>query len=309
MALLWPWPTVTSMIPKIQSIKVLWCHINMYVCMYIYIYIYARMCIIQMKRTWYHESIHKETMISRKALFVSEVSLQYTAMHCNALQRTAIHCNTLQYTANTLQHRWYQFLSEVVLQHTAKHCKHTATHTATHCNTDDIKERCVLVWGRSATHCNTAKQCNTLQHTAKTVIDSNTLLHRWYQGRPCWCLGSLYTTLRHTATHSNTLQSHYNLTATHCNTGNIKGDFVLVSGRSAPHCSTLQHTATHCNTLQHITIQCNTDDIKREIVLLWGDRETRFSLSNLVCYNKPGRRSCCHGCGSLDIYCMPLGGW
>jgi len=44
--------------------------------------------------------------------------------------------------------------------------------------------------------------------------------------------------LRHTATHCNTLQH----TATHCNT-------------LPTHCNTLQHTATHCNTLP---THCNT---------------------------------------------------
>ena len=56
--------------------------------------------------------------------------------------------------------------------------------------------------------------------------------------------------LRHTATHCNTLQH----TATHCNT----------LPHTATHCNTLQHTATHCNML-HVTMShwCCTQQTSR----------------------------------------------
>jgi len=70
---------------------------------------------------------------------------------------------------------------------------------------------------------------------------------------------SVCHSLRHTATHCNTLQhtaslrhslqqtATHCLTATHCNTLQHTATHCL----TATHCNTLQHTATHCNTLQH----------------------------------------------------------
>ena len=55
-------------------------------------------------------------------------------------------------------------------------------------------------------------------------------------------------TLRHTATHCNTLQHTVHIHSTDAQ--------FRASEHTATHCSTLQHTATHCNTLQHTATHC-----------------------------------------------------
>jgi len=100
-------------------------------------------------------------------------------------------------------------------------------HTATHCNT---ATNCKTLQ-YTATHCNTATQRNTLQHTA---IYCNTLHHTatrvttptqptpyTHRKEPCM--------LQHTASKSrvcyNTLQHRAVYAATHCNTHTIKRPF------------------------------------------------------------------------------------
>jgi len=100
------------------------------------------------------------------------------------------------------------------IQHAAKHrialqhnAIHTATYNATHCHIQVTHDP----WHRSDTQCNTATQCNALQHFA-----------------------TLCNTLQHTTTHYNT---------------QVTRDIWHSSGKT--HCNTLQHTATHCRTMQH----------------------------------------------------------
>jgi len=97
----------------------------------------------------------------------------------------------------------------------------TLQHTATHCNTLQLKHVFhfrILPPSTVATHI--ATHCSTLQHTAAHC-----------------------NTLQHTATHCNTLQH----IAVHDNT----------LQHTTTHCSTLLHAATHCNILQHTITPCN----------------------------------------------------
>ena len=99
---------------------------------------------------------------------------------------------------------------------------HTATHTATLCNSACAMGGCTRTL---------ALDCCALQYTATlTATHRITLQH----------------SLHHTATRCNTLQHSLQHTATHCNT--LQHTATLI----ASHCNILQHTATHCNT------QCNT---------------------------------------------------
>ena len=77
-----------------------------------------------------------------------------------------------------------------------------------------------------------------------------------------------YSTLQHTATHCNTLQSTLQHTATHYHYMKLgkkkressKCNYYINSPGAMvkAHCNTLQHTATYCNTLQHTATHCNT---------------------------------------------------
>ena len=96
-----------------------------------------------------HDTCVVVTFIIRISFKYYQLSLQHTAIYCNALQHTATHCNTLQHTATHCN----------TLQLTATHCN-TLQHTATRCNTLQ----------HAAPHCNTlqhtATHCKMLQHIA-----------------------------------------------------------------------------------------------------------------------------------------------
>jgi len=92
------------------------------------------------------------------ALYFTQLSVQCTATHCNALQRIATHCNALQHIATHCHALQRTATHCATLPRTATHC-HTLQRTATHCN----------ALQRTATHCNalrrTATHCNALQRT------------------------------------------------------------------------------------------------------------------------------------------------
>ena len=61
-----------------------------------------------------------------------------------------------------------------------------------------------------------------------------------------------YDTMRHTATHCNTLRMTPALLASSRPQKEPTSESNLLTPQhTATHCNTLQHTATHCNTLQH----------------------------------------------------------
>jgi len=102
----------------------------------------------------------------------------------------------------------------------------------------------------------TVAQCNTLQHTVKTLQDHVKAL----QDAATHC-----NMLQHATTHCNTLQH----TARHCNT----------LRQSATYCNTLQRTATHCTTLQITATRtyCSTHRDSIRHVLCWFGKCCMFS--------------------------------
>jgi len=139
---------------------------------------------------------------------------EYTTTNCITLQQTATHCNTLQ-------------------------------HTTTHCKLHRI-----------ATH------CNTLQHTFDGVrkclqVYATTMCER---GSDCCAAGGQVNamcihcnTMKYTATHSNTLQTHClrtpntsKPTVTHSATQSADPTKIHHSQHRTHH--TLQKTEIHCNT-------------------------------------------------------------
>jgi len=167
------------------------------------------------------------------------ISLQRTAMHCNALQRTdarvyvgcgpcaaectATYCNA-GYDCNTLQH-------------TATHCN-TLQHTATQRYACIHRVRIL----RRGIPCNTLQQTLTLQHTATHIC---TCIHRLQILRcaiPCNKVQYIIS-LQHTATHICTC--------------------IIGCESDAQH--SRQYTATHyftSNTLQHIYAHIYSQQIR-----------------------------------------------
>jgi len=119
-------------------------------------------------------------------------TLQHTATHF-PLQHTATHCNTLQRTSqyNTLHTKYCN-----TLQHTATHRSH-----GRRCcyrlpaNISDMVHRARVL---TATHCNNATYCNTLQHTSHGRRCGDRLRANVSYG--------VYGARILTATHCNTLQ-------------------------------------------------------------------------------------------------------
>ena len=148
--------------------------------------------------THYNTMQHTATLcdtLQQDLLHYYKITLQHTAIHCNATQHTATHCNTLQPTATHCNRTYATNTVLRLLRGTSIHCKILQTHhntlqrTVTHRNTMQ----------HTATLCNalqyTEMHCNTLQHTAAHC-----------------------STLQHTAAHCSTLQNTATHTATHCNT-------------------------------------------------------------------------------------------
>jgi len=241
--------------------------------------------------------------------------LSRPATHCNTLHHTATHCSALQYTATMLMtavndhtarmtaafHTHTQHISILgpsrpamhynMLHHTAPHCT-TLHHTAMHCNalqytatmhitgmneshhTHDCGIS--LTW-KTRTTVMTVAPCNTLRHPATHY---NTLEHPAKMHITAVTIAHC-NTLQHTATHCNTLQH----TATPSNDAKSR----LWLSRHATHCSTLQHTATHWN---------------RYISLLWLSRSTSHCQPSVCLYvSLPVCPFCCmSACLSVYVY-------
>ena len=164
----------------------------------------------------------------------SQLLLQHTATHCNALQHTATPCHTLQHTATHC----------ITLQHIAKQWCFTLYN---YCTIASKPMKLVQYWPKSLNirmnYVNSITgpfwrqtlqpTCNLHMKTIMEIVYTCMFVYRW-----------IYTRTRPTATLCSTLQH----AATHCNT----------LQHTAPHCNTLQHTETHCNILQHTVTHSNT---------------------------------------------------
>jgi len=98
--------------------------------------------------------------------------------------------------------------------------------------------------------------------------------------------------VRHTATHCNTLQH----TATHCNTLQHTATHCNTLQRLEQVIDTLQHTATHCNTLQHTATHCNTLQRLEQVIV---------TLSTASEYHKPHKDSCDWQDWGLTLEALP----
>jgi len=131
------------------------------------------------------------------------------------------------------------------LQHICSKLNHTATHSATHCNT--LSCWCFRIAGMlkrrflPSTHLqHTVPHCNTLQHIERIVCSyCRNAAPNGDRVSFCNTPATHCTTLQHTATHRERLVCFLN-------TGMLQR--MSIPSLPATH---LKHTVQHCNTLQH----------------------------------------------------------